>query len=99
MANKSLGTLYVDIIARTEKLEGDMARVKTAMTGAQNATNAAGKEAANAFKSFQLFNSFQGRGMTGITTDMMAFGMATRAVVQEIAHVYQNIDKIPGVSA
>lgn len=97
--SKSIGSLYVDIIARTEQLEGDMAKVKRAMSDTGAATEQAGKKAKEAFESFKLWNSFQGRGMTGIAADMMALMMALQAVKQELMYVYDNIEKIPGIPA
>ncbi len=98
MAN-SIGSLYIDITARTAQLETDMAKVKKIVGDTGEVTKRAGMEAASAFKSFQLFNSFQGRGMTGITLDMFAFMMAVQAVKKEIEFVVMNIEKIPGMPA
>ncbi len=98
MAN-SIGSLYIDITARTAQLETDMAKVKKIVGDTGEVTKKAGQEAASAFKSFQLFNSFQGRGMTGITLDMFAFMMAVQAVKKEIEYVITNIEKIPGMPA
>lgn len=94
-----MGTLFIDILARTEGLEKDMQKVRDQMDKTGDATKKAGDKAKAAFESFKLWNSFTGRGMTGITLDMLAFGMALQAVRKEIMYVYENIDKIPGIPA
>lgn len=98
MAN-SLGSLYIDIQARTATLESDMDKVKKVLNQTRDATNQAGEAAKSAFKSFQLFNSFQGRGMTGISLDMFAFFSLIQAVKKELTYVVENIEKIPGIPA
>lgn len=94
----SIGSLYIDITARTAELEKDMAKVKKEMDKVGTATKAVGKDAAAAFKSFEVWDSFQGRGMMGITLDMWAFMMAISAVQKELKHVWDNIERIPGIN-
>jgi len=95
---KSLGTLYVDVVGRLEGLEKDMARAKKIIGETDDAVKKSGGSAKAAFESFSLFNSFKGRGLLGIVSDVTAVSMAFRAIANEVKYVYDNIDKIPGIS-
>lgn len=96
---KSVGSLYVDILARVDTLEKDLAKARKMINDTDKGIRKAGDGAKAAYESFSLFNSFKGRGMLGIVTDMTALSMAFKAAKQEIMFVYQNIDKIPGIPA
>ncbi len=94
---KSVGTLYVDILARVDNLEKDLSRARKMIGDTDESMRKAGSGAKAAYESFSLFNSFKGRGMAGIVSDMTALTMAFAAVKREVSFVYENIDKIPGI--
>jgi len=96
--NRSIGSVHLNIVAKVDQLEKDIASAKNTIAGLTNATTGAGTAAGKAYESFKLWNSFMGRGMTGITADMMALSMALRTVQQEILYVYQNVDRIKGIN-
>lgn len=95
---KSVGSLYVDIFAKVDTLEKDMGKVKRIVGETEDSMRKSGASAKAAFESFSLFNSFKGRGLTGIVSDVTALMLAFNAVKNEIKFVYENIDKIPGIA-
>src|SRR5688572_509410 len=92
---KSVGSLYVDIFAKIDNLEKDMARAKKIIGDTDGEVRKSGRGAREAYESFSLFNSFKGRGLTGIVSDVTALSLAFQAVKREVMYVYDNINKIP----
>lgn len=96
MAN-SLGSLYIDITARTAQLEQDMGRVKSQMAGLRDATKQASDEAKKGGSTFDtLFSPLK---MVGMVAGYLALRMAIHAIIDEVKFVVMNIEQIPNVSA
>jgi phage-related minor tail protein len=94
MASKSIGSLYIDIEARTAKMEADVEKVKARLNSFKSSVSQQSKDSGNDFDAMgsKMAGAFM-RG--GVALGLLS--MAFTAVKSELKDVYQNIDNIPGV--
>ena len=90
MATNSVGTLFVDLQARTAKLEGDMGKVRSILQSGGAGLDELGNKGKGAGE--KLSTSMQ-RGVVGA----LLFRMALREIIKELAYVVENIENIPGI--
>lgn len=91
MASKSIGSLFIDIAARTAQLEQDMGKVRTILQGTAKDTKA-------------LSDGMQA-GTDKMTAGMAKFGVAmlgaqslVRVVARDMRDLINNIEDVPGLS-
>lgn len=87
---RSIGRLFIDIEARTAKLEQDMARAKAVVNGATGAIKAQGD-------TVERMRDTHSRFYHNLTQRMAGMFALFTVVKSEVLQVYRNIEKIPGV--
>lgn len=92
MATNSIGSLFIDISARTATLESDLGKVKSQVKDLTDNVNDAGNSGSDAF--------------SGLENKVTRFGIAllgaqslVRVMARDIRDVIDNIEDIPGVPA
>lgn len=88
---KSIGSLFIDVEARTAKLEEDMGRVRKIVEQGKASVASQGEEWAKLDKANSRF-------ATQLTSRMAGAISLFSLMKREIAFVSANIDKIPGIS-
>lgn len=94
--SSSIGSLYIDIIARTQSLEADMAKVKAQMNSLSSGMGAAGGAADEMGK--KITNAMGTSAIEKFTARFILYRLF-HDVVNEIKYVIDNIEKIPGMPA
>lgn len=89
MAGKSIGTLFVDIQARTAQLEQDMGKVRNILKDTQQ----------QALGLNSVVGSFDISGLTKSMLASMLLRDAFKAIIKEVVDVIENIERIPGIPA
>jgi hypothetical protein len=89
---KSIGSLFIDLEARTAKLEADMGKVKNIVNQGTNAVKDQGEEWAKLGKQNEKF-------VNQLTSRIAGAAALFSILKREIAYVSENIDRIPGIPA
>jgi hypothetical protein len=93
MATKSIGSLFIDIEARTAKLETDMAKVRGIVTSTNTVI---GKESSDAWSKSRSAGE---QNLIQLTQRLAGALALFTFMKSEILHVAANIDKIQGIPA
>jgi hypothetical protein len=91
VAGNSIGTLFVDIQARTAKLEADVGKVKGILGGIAGDTNALSQASSN-------MGATMSSSFTRAMPVMLLLRELFRGLFGDIGNVIKNIEDVPGIS-
>jgi hypothetical protein len=90
MANDSVGSLYIDVAARTATLDTDVDKIKAKLNDVAKGAKVAGDQGKTSFDGL-------GNALAGTALKFIGVQAIIGSVAGELKHVYDNIQNIPGV--
>ena len=90
MANDSVGSLFIDVAARTATLDADVSKIKSLLGGVAQGARQAGDQGKGSFDGLSS-------ALAGTATRFFGVYAIVSALIGEFKNVYTNIQNIPGV--